>query len=115
PEMVHYYNERLGMDIQVWDIDGSKWNELLNLKFASGEIPDNIRITGFSNLQKYVEQDLLAEISLDLIKNHAPTLYALFQEDVPDVFNYGKVNGAIYGIPQLRPDNRYRNALAYRG
>lgn len=114
-EMVAYYNEKLNMDIQVWDIDSTKWNELLNLKFASGEIPDNILVQGFPNLQKYVGNDLLAEIPLELIRKHAPTLYKMLEADVPGAFNYGKVDGKIYGIPQLRPDNRYRNAIVYRG
>jgi putative aldouronate transport system substrate-binding protein len=83
--------------------------------FASGEIPDVLRPKTISNFQKYVSQDLLAEIPLDVLKKNAPNLYKMMEEASPGSFKHATVNGKIYGIPLLSFHNEYRDVVVYRG
>lgn len=114
-EMVKYWNDKFNVDLKALDIDNSKYNEILNLKFASGEIPDVLKPAGFINFQKYVSQDLLAEIPLDVLKKNAPTIYSKTVEASPNAFKYATINNKIYGIPLLSFHSEYRNATVFRG
>lgn len=113
-ELIKHWNEKFNVEIKVWNIDAAKWDELLNLKFASGEIPDKVEIRGFSSLQKYYDQDLLAGVDLEVIKKYAPNLYKNFEKDIPGVFKYGSIDGKVYGIPSYNEDSKYRKAVVWR-
>ncbi|MGZ9585552.1 extracellular solute-binding protein [Paenibacillus marinisediminis] len=115
-EILKYYEEKFNADYDVWDIEAGKYEELLNLKFASGEIPDRFRVTnGFVNLAKYVDQDLLAEIPIEMLKEHAPYLYNDFiEKQAPGALEYGKIDGKLYGIPHPAGIN-YRKPIIWRG
>lgn len=100
-EMLKYFEEKFNVDFDVWNIESSKWHEILNLKFASGEVPDQMEVKGFDTLQKYVNQDLLAEIPVDMLKEYAPFIYNEYIEKaVPGALKYGMVDGKLYGIPK---------------
>jgi putative aldouronate transport system substrate-binding protein len=114
-EMTQYWEEKWGVDLDVWNIDSTQWDEIMNLKFSSGEIPDKIRINNFTTFQKYYNQDLLAEIPEDVLKHFAPTLYELHTTDVPGALNYGKIDGALYGIANYSISGNYRVPTVYRG
>ncbi|RAV14164.1 extracellular solute-binding protein [Paenibacillus contaminans] len=114
-EMIKYWEEKLKIDLDVWNIESTKYADLLGLKFASGEIPDRMLLSGFSNLQKYASQDILAEIPLDMLKKYAPNVYAMTEKSFPNAFNYAKVNGKIYGIPRLSFYSTFRSPIVWRG
>ncbi|WP_051620348.1 hypothetical protein [Paenibacillus sp. UNC451MF] len=114
-EMLKQYSEKFNTDYDVWNIESNKWDEILNLKFASGEIPDELFVKGFTGLQKYTKQDLLAEIPVDMIKKNAPSLYKEVNETtVPGGLKYGKIDGKLYGIP-ISNAVRNRKPIVWRG
>ncbi|MGI2295324.1 extracellular solute-binding protein [Paenibacillus sp. GXUN7292] len=115
-EMVKYWEEKLNIELDVWNIENTNYTELLNLKFASGDIPDRMAVRSVVDLQKYADQDILAEIPLDMLKKHAPNTYAKTEEAFPDAFNYAKINGKLYGIPTLNFYNsEFRSPIVWRG
>jgi len=114
-EMTLYWEEKWGVDLDIWNIDSAQWDEIMNMKFASGEIPDKIRINSFTTLQKYYNQDLLAEIPEDVLKYFAPTLYEIHTTEVPGALNYGKINGKLYAIPDYSISGNFRSPTVWRG
>ncbi|MCU6708630.1 extracellular solute-binding protein [Paenibacillus sp. J5C_2022] len=114
-EMLKYWEEKLNVDYDVWNIEGGKWHEIMNLRFASGEVPDLMDVNGFETLQKYVKQDLLAEIPEDMLKENAPFLYnEMIEKQLPGGLKYGKVDGKLYGIP--KPNSfPLRKPIVWRG
>ncbi|PYI56628.1 extracellular solute-binding protein [Paenibacillus flagellatus] len=114
-KMIKYWNEKLNVELDVWNIESKSYAEMMNLKFASGEIPDRMVVRGFASLQKYVDQDILAEIPLEMLKKYAPNVYAKTEKEFPNAFNYAKVEGKIYGIPQLVFYDRFRAPVVWRG
>jgi putative aldouronate transport system substrate-binding protein len=85
-EILKYWMDKFNVELKPVEIDIGKYDEILNLKFASGEIPDVLRPKTLSNFQKYVSQDLLAEIPLDVLKKNAPNLYKMMEEASPGSF-----------------------------
>ncbi|GAA3399623.1 extracellular solute-binding protein [Paenibacillus hodogayensis] len=114
-KMIKYWNEKLGVKLDIWNVESKNFTEMMNLKFASGEIPDRMVVNGFATLQQYVNQDLLAEIPLDMLKKYAPNVYAKTEKEMPNAFEYAKVNGKIYGIPKLIMYDRFRAPIVWRG
>ncbi|MFD0960238.1 extracellular solute-binding protein [Paenibacillus chungangensis] len=114
-EMVAYWEEQLDVDLDVWNIESTNYSEVLNLRFASEEIPDRMVVHGFGNLKKYADQDIIAEIPLEMLKEHAPNVYAKTVEAFPDTFNYTKMDGKLYGIPTINYYNNFRSPIVWRG
>ncbi|NMA85075.1 MAG: extracellular solute-binding protein [Epulopiscium sp.] len=114
-EMTQYWNEKWNVKLDIWNIDNAQWHEIINLRFATGEIPDKVRVLGFPTLKKYYDQDLLAEIPEDVLQHMAPTVYKYHTTDVPGALNYGKIDGKLYGIPHYSISANYRRPVVWRG
>lgn len=101
-----YYKEvsRLsGVDFSFEWLEHSNQNQLLSLRFASGDLPD-VFITGSVDSQFHpgaVQAGAFADLT-DLIPKHAPNMWANMPAAYwknPNV----SLNGRIYGIPWLQP------------
>lgn len=114
-ELVKYFNEEFNVDIDVWGIDSAQWDEVLNLKFASQEIPDKLQIRGFVNLQKYYDQDFMTDLPEEVLKELAPNIYNTLEEEAPGIIKYGKIDGVLYGIPGYNTEARFRKPVIWRG
>ncbi len=112
-DMIKYWDEKLGVDIDVWNIEAANYIESIALKIAGGEIPDVIYLPSTSAYTKYAKDGILAELTEDEIKEYAPKLYKTYKDTDKDAFSYRKVDGKIYGIPALT--TKYRRPMAYRG
>ncbi|MBP1989406.1 extracellular solute-binding protein [Paenibacillus eucommiae] len=114
-EMVRYWNDKFNINLDIWNIESNNYQELINLKFASNEIPDRLSVGSFQDLQKYVDQDIVAEIPLEMLQKYAPNIYAKTEKELPGAFNYAKVDDKIYGIPKLIHQARFREPVIWRG
>lgn len=112
-DMIEYWNEKLGVDIDVWNIEAANYTETIALKIAGGEVPDVLYLPAMSAYTKYARDGILAEITEDEIREYAPKLYKTYKSVDDKAFSYRKVNGKLYGIPALT--TKYRRPLAYRG
>lgn len=91
--------KRLNIKLNYIYLERQKETELLNLKIASGEIPD-VMVVQPTVFSSYAQQGVLAEIPEDMIKKFAPKSYAEVKKIAGDnVFEFYKINGKIYGLP----------------
>lgn len=98
-------------DIKItWIARPEDEKEFLNLKIISGEIPDIIRDFDFPTYDSWVNQGVLAEVPVELIKEHAPNLAAWAENAAGEnVWNYYMRDGKNYSVPimwTLAKDNR---------
>jgi len=116
-KIVKYFNEKFNIKLDIWNMEPAKYEELLALKFASGEVPDLIRTHNYDLLNQYVKQDVLTPITGELIEAYAPNLYKEYNGYEEGFFNkYGKSGDNLYGIPQLRIfRGKQRLPIVYRG
>ncbi len=112
-DMIKYWNEKLNVELDVWNIEAANYIETIALKIAGGEIPDVIYIPQTSAYTKYAKDGILAEITEEQIKEYAPKLYETYLKEDPNALSYRKVDGALYGLPAL--STKYRRPMAYRG
>lgn len=98
-------------------VDRSKYAELMNLKFASNEIPDVFTADNAVLLGKWVSQGVLAEIKQQDIRTYAPDLWADIESMSkidPNVTKYTIVNNKNYGLQLTSIDATYRPPVIWR-
>lgn len=85
-------------------IERANYNEQMNIKFSSGEIPDLIYLDSSpQRVEELVNQGVLAELPVDEIKSHMPEYAKTLDDTDPSVWTYGQVDGKSYGIPVIWP------------
>lgn len=113
-EMLRVVEDRFNIDLDVWNLENNRYETLLDLKLAQGEIPDLFRIRQPHDLLKYVNQGVLADIPREDLERYAPHMMRLLQENAPGYLEYGQVEGRYYGIPAVSATNKYRVPIVYR-
>ena len=113
-EMLNQVEEQFGVDLDIWNMENNKYESLLDMKLAQGNIPDLFRIRQPQDLLKYQQQGVLAEIPVEMLKQYAPNLMRIIHEQVPAYENAGVIDGTYYGIPVINPTNIYRTPVVYR-
>lgn len=112
--IIKMLEEKFNVEIDLWNMEHSRYHELLNLRLASGEIPDVFRMTDPNTLLTYAEQGVLAELPEDFLRKYAPDILKVIEENAPGYMDFGKVNGVQYAIPAINPTNIFRLPLVYR-
>lgn len=112
--MVNKFNEEFNVDLIPEFIDGTKWDDILNVKLAAGEIPDIFPSKSTSRFISYLEQDLLAEVPKEVIEKYAPDLYAIIEKDYPPAWNVCSLEGKTYGIPALGGEYVFHDPIVWR-
>lgn len=109
-----YIEEMFDVDLNVWYIERSKWDELLNIRIATGEVPDVFVSTSSKAFYNYVNQNVLAEVSEEKIREKAPALAAAVDGYDPDSWKFSKVDGVNYAVPLYNYNNRFHIASVWR-
>lgn len=114
PYMKEYWEKKFGIKFDIWDVEQSQASEIINQRIIGGEIPDKFWVESPAKLKKYVEQDVVAELPMEVLEKYAPNILRHIKNDVPDALDYCKVDGKIYALPNF---SMYptRNAVAWRG
>ncbi|MGG1553803.1 extracellular solute-binding protein [Paenibacillus ferrarius] len=104
--------KKLNVKIVPEMVDVQQYKTKLNLKMASGSIPDVVRIDFADDFQKYAQQGAFLDLTNLINEKDTPNIL----KEVPkEVFEQAKVNGKIYGIPyQGGPGAGYRWNLVFR-
>ena len=102
-------------DVQFdWVVTENQF-EKLNVLLAAGEIPDMIAMRmNPVQLATYADQGVLAELSVDTIREVMPEYYAHVESfGDPRVWKYGEIDGKHMGLPIISPWNVYRRGIAW--
>jgi putative aldouronate transport system substrate-binding protein len=113
-EMLKYFGDKYGATFKVVNIDNKRYHELLNIKLASGEIPDFLYLYDASTLGNYVKQGVVSPIDEGKFRKLAPNLAKVLDTYAPGYLDMGKVNGKLYGIPVVNAYNMFHSPLVYR-
>lgn len=110
-EMKAYWEKKYNVKFNIWYIERSKWQEILNVKIAAGEFPDLIYAESPSVLANYYNQGLLMELPIPLIEKLAPKIPAemakVKQIEGLDPWMVSKIDGKNYGIPRFNENGVY--------
>ncbi|MGI5894817.1 MAG: ABC transporter substrate-binding protein [Candidatus Merdivicinus sp.] len=114
PVIKKMIEEKFNVELDMWYIDESKWDELFSVRLAGGEIPDFIRVKRPDQLATYVDQGILMELPDDLVQNHLGGIYDAMESYSKGCMDYGKIDGKMYGLPALSATNALHIPLVYR-
>ncbi|MFD0716382.1 hypothetical protein [Paenibacillus sp. GCM10027626] len=114
-EVLKDIEKRFNVKMNIWTADSQKHNEVFNVRMASGELPDVLRLKGF-DLSKLVESGVAAEVPLELIKEKAPNYYQLIMDNdsMGAAFKSTIYKGKNYGLPNFNLDGTYPTSLIWR-
>ncbi len=124
-EIKKYLEEKYDVKLDLWYIERDSWGDALAVRFASKQIPDYLYVkavevqgqtaSGFQMLSKYAEEEILAEININTVKEVAPFIYNnVIKEDELNVLRYTTINGKCYAFP-IVTSNIFHNAIVWRG
>jgi len=113
-EIVQKYNDIFNVKINPVFVEPAKWDDLLNIKLASGQIPDVFPAKSAASLMTYQNQGLLAEIPRDKLETYAPDIVKMINTDAPDSWLGCTVGGKNYGIPYVITAYAIRHSLVWR-
>ena len=114
-DIIAELEQKHGVKFNFIYLDRSKMDELMNIRIASGEIPDVFSVTSDSRYRELIDQSVLSEIPEDKLKSAAPELYkqtALEAGD--DIWTAAKQDGKIYGLPKLNYNGKYHYVPIWR-
>ncbi len=106
-EVLKYYKEKTGMKVIGANIDGTKYNDLINLRLASGDIPEVFSLTPYAAYAKYYEQGIVLEFEESLLKALAPHLYDLYMKEAPVAFTVVRLNPKNRNLMSSLPQYKY--------
>ena len=115
-EIVKIVEKKYNAKFNIWSVDASKWDDVLNVKMASGNIPDVIYMRNRNNISKYASMGIIGELPIERIRSSAPnyaaTVDAYDTEKV--MWKICNVNGKNYGFATIRLAGTYPSALIWR-
>lgn len=100
-EQLKKIEEKYNINLDVWDVEWQKYDEILNLKLAGGEVPDIMYVKTAAAAQKYVDQDVVAPLSEKMLQEKAPNLLKRLEEDAPDILKYYYIDDELYALPSF--------------
>lgn len=113
--MIQYWGEMFNADFTIETVEQSKINELMSLRFASGDIPDVITNLGYSVFYDLVNQGIAGTWSEEFMREHAPDIAAYLDELGDDAWKAAKhENGELFTTPGINPSYMYGNAIIWR-
>lgn len=95
--------EAFNVKIKFETYTGDDYAQALNLKVASGDIPDVFLSSTYLITEKYARQGVSAKIPTDLIYKNAPNMTAYVDAKDPTSWVFTTVDGENYGIPVVWP------------
>jgi putative aldouronate transport system substrate-binding protein len=93
-----YLENRFNVKIKNVRVDRSSWDEQVNIKLATGEVPD-LMWMWVGSLSKYVQQGVLMELPEETIREHMPNYSKSVDEVDPLLWEYDLINDKNYMIP----------------
>ncbi len=95
--------EHFNVKIKVEMFSGDAYATALNLRLASGDIPDLFKVGSNDDLKKYAEQNVVAEVPIEVIEKNAPRMWQYAMKIDSDAALFTNVNGKNYGFPTVWP------------
>ena len=93
-----YFEKKFNVKLNYIHIDeGGDRREQLNLKIATGTIPDVAKVS-LPEISLYTKQGILAEVPEETIRKNMPGYYKILQDYDPNLLKYTKIDGKNMGL-----------------
>ena len=113
-EIIQRASKDYNINFKFWFVDDQKWDEVLGVKLASGEMPDVMKIKDSGTIPKYVSMGVVAPITDDMLKKIPAVTNAIEQMGGKDMTIDGYVNGKLYLLKTANLSASYPTVLVWR-
>lgn len=114
--IIKHIEDTFNVDIDMLPIDDANFNEVLNTYIMGNNVPDVIRLKDPGQFVGYVDQGVLGELDMDILRANAPDICAAIDEFQDGVYwTYAAVDGIQYGIPAVASGNVFHLPVVYNG
>jgi putative aldouronate transport system substrate-binding protein len=116
--MKKYWEEKYNVKFDIWYIERSQWQEILNVRLAAGEFPDVIYAESPDALSNYYKQGLIMELPIELLERLVPKITAdvakVKEMEGVDPWITTRFDGKNYGIPRFNENGVYHFTSIWR-
>ena len=113
--VIQAIEEKYGVNLHFWFIEAARYEELLGVRLAAGEMPDIFRLPNLGTLPRFVTQGIAAEITEEML-SLAPAYVESIHEngDWDQTFIDATIDGRIYALKHQSLAGAYPTTLAWR-
>ncbi|HOJ10877.1 MAG TPA: hypothetical protein PK733_09825 [Clostridiales bacterium] len=108
------FNEMFNVKLKPVFVESSKWDDLLNIRLSSGDIPDVFPSKSSDRFLRYQHGELIQELPIEVINKYAPDMLKAISRDDPKSWSVCTFEGKNYGIPYLVANYMIRDAIVWR-
>jgi len=117
-DMVLYWENKYNVDFKLWYVERSRWDEILNVRLAGGEVPDVLTAESPDIIRSYYDQNLILELPKELLQKFTPKIYQTIEEVAQQEglspWMVTTIDGKNYGIPKFNENGKYHQASIWR-
>lgn len=111
-KMVQYWNKYFNIELNIANIPDI---EALNIKIASGDIPDTLFANSYVQYVKLAKDGILAELPTGVMEVVAPDMYFGYEKEYPGFWEDLMIDGKIYSVQHVNHWGNYRIPIIWRG
>lgn len=115
-DVVKMIEKKFNVKLNYWFVDDQKWDDVLNVRLAAGEMPDVMRVKDINNIEKYIKMGVASELPVETIKKYAPNYFKNMDkyDSQKLMWNVMKYSGKNYGFAMINLDGTYPGAIEWR-
>lgn len=114
-DMVKYFTENSNIDWDMQYIESAKAVEIMNLRLASGDIPDVYSNLGYVKFYDLVNEGIGGTIPEDFLRSTAPGIAKYFDDLGDACWAAAKhENGEVFTFPGVNAEYMYGSAIIWR-
>lgn len=106
---------KYNVKFNIWYADKQKFDEVIGIKLAAGDMPDFMIIPNSATIPRYVEQGVLAPITKEIF-DKIPTYTKILKEydTNNNILNEVTVNGKVYALKPIWLSTNYPTVVVWR-
>lgn len=113
--IIKYFEEKYNCEFKFWVVDDKEWEQSLAVRFASGDMPDFMKIRPVSNVAKYVEQGILAPITDEMMAQLPAYKEVMAKHDPEETWKTEvTVDDQIYALRKFNLNGAYPTVMVWR-
>lgn len=97
--------EQTGLRVVFDNIDGQQYNDLINVRLASGDAPDVFSLSPHATMTKFFDQGIIRTFDEDIMAALAPKFYELYMAEAPQALDIVRLQEdpmQLMAIPQYK-------------
>ena len=110
--LIQYVQDRYNVEFEFWFVDDQRWEEVLGVRLAGGDMPDFMRVKDSGMLPTYIRQGIVAEVTDEMLArmpNYTATVN--YWDPLGFGFQDAYFQDKLYLMKEANPGGAYPTAI----